>query len=162
MSPGPDQGVSQGTSHAELGDLLHAHGLRVTPQRRRVLAAVRALGHATVDDVAEHLAAEPGSDPVDTSTVYRSLDLLEEVGLVGRTQLDRRVPTFHPVEHGGHLHLICSECGRMTETTADVAAEMAAEVLLRNGFAVDTAHLALRGLCTDCRPADSSTLEGPL
>ena len=140
----------------ELGDVLHAHGLRVTPQRRRVLAAVRRLGHATADDVAEHLAGQAGSAPVDTSTVYRSLSLLEDVGLVGRTQLDRRVPSFHPVEHGGHLHPICDRCGRMTETPADAAAVLAAEVLVRDGFVVDTAHLALRGTCAACRTLEET------
>lgn len=144
---GPDEGA--------LDDALHARGLRVTPQRRRVLAAVRRLGHATADDVAEHLAAQGGSAPVDTSTVYRSLGVLEDVGLVGRTLLDRRAPSFHPVEHGGHLHLICDRCGAMTETPAEAAAVLAVEVLARDGFVVDTGHLALRGTCATCR-----TLEG--
>ncbi len=136
---------------ADLGDVLHARGLRLTPQRRRVLETVRALGHAGADDVAEHLAAQPGSGPVDPSTVYRALAVLEEVGLVARTQLDRRVPVFHAVEHGGHLHLVCDGCGEVAEADPGPAHTMAADILSRNDFAVDTGHLALRGRCARCR-----------
>jgi Fur family ferric uptake transcriptional regulator len=135
----------------ELGDALHARGLRLTPQRRRVLEAVRTLGHAGADDVAEHLAREPGSSRVDPSTVYRALAVLEEVGLLARTQLDRRVPSFHAVEHAGHLHLVCDGCGRVTEAPSVLAAAMAADILSRNDFVVDTGHLALRGRCAGCR-----------
>ncbi|MFD0484622.1 Fur family transcriptional regulator [Kineococcus sp. GCM10028916] len=136
---------------ADLGSALHARGLRLTPQRRRVLDAVRALGHAGADDVAEHLAREPGSSPVDPSTVYRALAVLEEVGLLARTQLDRRGPSFHAVEHGGHLHLVCEGCGQVSEAPSVLAASLAADILSRNDFAVDTGHLALRGRCAACR-----------
>lgn len=141
----------------DLGTALHARGLRLTPQRRRVLDAVRALGHAGADDVAEHLAAQPGSSPVDPSTVYRALAVLEGVGLVARTQLDRRVPSFHAVEHGGHLHLVCDGCGRVAEAPSALAAPMAAEVLSRDDFEVDTGHLALRGRCARCRRQQEET-----
>ncbi|WP_432544720.1 Fur family transcriptional regulator [Kineococcus sp. SYSU DK002] len=135
----------------DLGEVLHARGLRLTPQRGRILEAVRALGHASAEDVAEHLAPRDGSAGVDPSTVYRALAVLEEVGLVARTQIDRRVPSFSAVEHGGHLHLVCDGCGAVAETDAGPAREMAAEVLTRDGFAVDTGHLALRGRCAVCR-----------
>ena len=118
-----------------------------------MLGAVRALGHATAEDVAEHLARDGGSAGVDPSTVYRALGVLEEVGLVARTHLDGMVPSFHPVEHGGHLHLVCATCGALAEAPSALAAVMAAEVLSRNGFAVDTQHLALRGRCAACRDA---------
>ncbi|NAZ74372.1 transcriptional repressor [Kineococcus sp. T13] len=136
----------------ELGRALHARGLRLTPQRRRVLEAVRALGHASAEQVAEHLGHRGGSAAVDPSTVYRALAVLEDVGLVGRTQLDRRVPSFHAVEHGGHLHLVCDACGEVSEAPSATASAMAADVLTRTGFAVDVQHLALRGRCARCRP----------
>jgi Fur family ferric uptake transcriptional regulator len=146
----------------DLGPALHARGLRLTPQRRSVLAAVRALGHASAEEVAAHLgtrAAEQGGAAggwrtVDPSTVYRALAVLEEVGLVARTQIDRRVPSFHAVEHGGHLHLVCDGCGAVAEADAGPARELAAVVLSRNDFVVDTEHLALRGRCAACRAAE--------
>ncbi|MEZ0491373.1 Fur family transcriptional regulator [Kineococcus sp. TBRC 1896] len=146
----------------DLGPALHSRGLRSTPQRRGVLDAVRALGHASAEEVTAHLAARSAPSPeqggadvgwptVDPSTVYRALAVLEEVGLVARTQLDRRVPSFHPVEHGGHLHLVCDGCGAVAEADAGPARDLAAVISSRNDFVVDTGHLALRGRCAACR-----------
>ncbi|WP_432483773.1 Fur family transcriptional regulator [Kineococcus esterisolvens] len=136
--------------------MLHARGLRLTPQRERVLAAVRRLGHATPEDVLAELRTDPGAGAVDSSTVYRALALLEEVGLVARTPLERRADSFRPVEHGGHLHLVCDGCGGVAEAPADAAAELAADLHRRTGFTADVTHLALRGRCAACS-ADRTT-----
>ena len=137
----------------DLGSVLHARGLRLTPQRERVLHAVRGLGHATAEEVAASLAAaddEPGGAAVNPSTVYRALSLLEDLGLVARTQLDRPAPSFHAVEHADHLHLRCEACGRVEEVPAALATGFAADVLAVGGFTLDTRHLALRGRCAAC------------
>ena len=112
---------------------------------------MRALGHGTPEEVLAHLRAAGGTPAVDASTVYRALALLEELGLVARTGLDRRADSFHPVEHGGHLHLVCDGCGAVAEAPADAAGELAAELRRRTGFSADVAHLALRGRCAACR-----------
>ncbi|WP_374115897.1 Fur family transcriptional regulator [Kineococcus sp. TRM81007] len=135
---------------APLGEALHARGLRRTPQRERVLSSVRRLGHATPEEVLADLRADGAAPAVDASTVYRALALLEELGLVARTALDRRADTFHAVEHGGHLHLVCDGCGAVAEAPADAAAELAADLRRRTGFTADVAHLALRGRCAAC------------
>jgi len=140
----------------DLADALHARGLRLTPQRRRILDAVRELGHAGADEISEHLGAGDGSTAVDPSTVYRGLAVLEEVGLVARTQIDRRVPSFHAVEHGGHLHLVCDGCGEVSSADSGPALVMAAQILSRNDFDVDTGHLALRGRCARCRAQEGT------
>ncbi|WP_407659709.1 Fur family transcriptional regulator [Kineococcus indalonis] len=144
---------------APLADALHARGLRLTPQRQRVLAAVRALGHATPEDVLAHLRAAGGTPAVDASTVYRALALLEELGLVARTALERRADSFHPAEHGGHLHLVCDSCGAVAEAPADAACDLAADLRRRTGFTADVTHLALRGRCAAC--AQDDPREGP-
>ncbi len=122
---------------------------------------VRRLGHATPDDVLAALRAEGGTPAVDTSTVYRALALLEELGLVARTPLDRRADSFHPVEHGGHLHLVCDGCGAVAEAPARAAGDLAADVLRRTGFAADVTHLALRGRCAACRTTTPEPPERP-
>ena len=64
---------------------LHEKGLRLTPQRELVLSAVRSLGHATPEEVAEKVrSTHPG---INLSTVYRNLETLENVGLVQHTHL---------------------------------------------------------------------------
>ena len=76
----------------DLASRLRERGLRVTAQREQVLAAVRRLGHATPEEI----AASAGQ--VDPATVYRTLELLEELGLVGHTHLGHGAPSYQPVE----------------------------------------------------------------
>ena len=83
---------------------LHEKGLRLTPQRELVLSAVRALGHATPEEVAEKVRqTHPG---INLSTVYRNLETLENVGLVQHTHLGHGGATYHAAEELTHLHLV--------------------------------------------------------
>ena len=88
---------------------LRSRGYRLTPQRQLVLDAVRRLGHGTPDEIAGAVQATAPS--VNLSTVYRTLDLLEEVGLVTHTHLGHGAPTYHPADESDHVHLVCTDCG---------------------------------------------------
>ena len=70
---------------------LRARGYRLTPQRQLVLDAVRSLGHSKPEEITAKVQADSRS--VNTSTVYRTLDLLEELGLVTHTHLGHGAPT---------------------------------------------------------------------
>ncbi len=145
---------------AGLGEQLRARGLRLTPQRERVLAAVSALEHATPDAISARLREEagPGGAAPDTSTVYRNLELLERLGLVWHTHLGKGAPVYHAAEHP-HLHVVCQECGQISSvdpTLLDTAAERLAADL---GFTVDVGHVALSGTCRAC--AEKSRTEHP-
>ena len=87
---------------------LHERGLRMTPQRQLVLDAVRALGHATPEQVCTQVQRE--APAVNITTVYRSLDLLERLGLVRHTHLGHGAPNYSVHEHE-HVHLVCHGCG---------------------------------------------------
>ncbi len=139
---------------SELGARLRAQGKRLTSQRERVLAAVGRLGHATPEEVADALAADGGS-AVPASTVYRALDALQELGLVGHTHVDHRAPSYHLADHATHLHLVCRGCGWVGEVALDVADELVARVDDRLGFAADVSHAAIHGLCRPCREKTS-------
>ena len=80
--------------------------MRMTPQRRRVIAAVEELGHATPDALAATVARDGGA-ALPLSTIYRNLEALEDLGVVTHTHLDHRSPTYHLAEHADHLHLVC-------------------------------------------------------
>src|SRR4051812_42026898 len=73
---------------------LRARGMRMTPQRRRVIAAVEELGHATPDALAATVARDGGA-ALPLSTIYRNLEALEDLGVVTHTHLDHRSPTYH-------------------------------------------------------------------
>jgi Fur family ferric uptake transcriptional regulator len=130
---------------------LRARGYRLTPQRELVLQAVAALGHATPDEIAERVRTTASG--VNISTVYRTLELLEELGLVVHTHLGHGAPTYHAADSADHLHLVCRDCGGIEEVTPDVLDTAAQQIAAERGFAVDVAHFAIFGTCAACASA---------
>lgn len=116
-----------------------------------VLAAVTSLGHATPDEIAERV--RESARGVNISTVYRTLELLEELGLVVHTHLGHGAPTYHAADDADHLHLVCRECGGIHEVAPDVLDSAAQQIAAQHGFAVDVAHFAVFGTCAACRRA---------
>ena len=97
-----DVGTTAG-QRAALRSTLHAKGLRMTPQRQLVLDAVRELRHATPEQVCQRV--QRIAPTVNITTVYRALDLLEELGLVNHTHLGHGAPTYSARDHK-HVHLV--------------------------------------------------------
>jgi Fur family ferric uptake transcriptional regulator len=137
---------------APLAERLRAHGLRLTAQRERVLAAVGALDHATPEAIGARLREEagPGGAAPDTSTVYRTLEVLERLGLVWHTHLGKGAPIYHAAEHR-HLHVVCSSCGEIASADPELLAGAAERLAAELGFTVDVGHVALSGTCRACR-----------
>jgi len=137
---------------AGLAERLRARGLRLTPQRARVLAAVTALEHATPEAIGARLREEAGPDGAapDTSTVYRNLELLERLGLVWHTHLGKGAPIYHAAEHP-HLHVVCASCGAVESAPSGLLDEAAERLAAELGFTVDVGHVALSGTCRACR-----------
>ena len=139
----------------ELDAVLRSRGLRATPQRRFVLDALERLGHATPDQVWDQVqAVAPSLSP---STVYRTLELLAELGVVTHTHLGHGAPSYHLATHADHIHLVCRRCGDVQSADVQRAHQLADEVLTRYGFVTDVGHLSLDGLCADCAAADGGT-----
>ena len=140
---------------APLAERLRARGLRLTAQRRRVLAAVTALEHATPESIGARLRAEAAPDEAapDTSTVYRNLELLERLGLVWHTHLGKGAPIYHVAEHP-HLHVVCSSCGEVSSVDPSILDEAAERLGAEHGFTVDVGHVALSGTCRACRQGE--------
>jgi Fur family ferric uptake transcriptional regulator len=136
------------TVATDLPATLRARGYRLTPQRQLVLDAVTLLEHATPDEIcAQVQRSAPG---VNLSTVYRALELLEELGLVTHTHLGHGAPTYHPASTAEHLHLVCRDCGSVTETDVDVADALVDRLVLEHGFQTDVGHFAIYGRCRQC------------
>jgi Fur family ferric uptake transcriptional regulator len=137
---------------AGLADRLRASGLRLTPQRARVLAAVTALEHATPEAIGARLREEAGPDGAapDTSTVYRNLEVLERLGLVWHTHLGKGAPIYHAAEHP-HLRVVCASCGAVEAAPPGVLDSAAERLAAELGFTVDVGHVALSGTCRACR-----------
>ena len=128
--------------------ILRDSGYRLTPQRELVLRAVERLGHATPDEVLT--AVRSDSQAVNISTVYRTLELLEELGLVRHAHITDRAPTYHSTAAPDHVHLVCRRCGGITEVAPEVVEPLTSALRHRYGFRTDVGHLTVFGECTSC------------
>ncbi|HET9516241.1 MAG TPA: Fur family transcriptional regulator [Actinoplanes sp.] len=133
---------------ASLADLLRERGLRLTPQRQLILEAVYELGHATPEQI--HHTVRERVAGVNITTVYRTLELLEELALVTHTHLSHGSPTYHAAGEHQHVHLVCRSCGSIIEVDPAVLEPVTDRLLQQRGFRVDVGHVALFGSCADC------------
>ena len=101
----------------EWDEQLRARGYRVTPQRQLVLEAVARLDHATPEEIGAQV--QQTARGVNISTIYRTLELLEQIGMVTHTHLHHGAPTYHLATDADHVHLVCRDCGRVTEIGPD-------------------------------------------
>jgi Fur family ferric uptake transcriptional regulator len=133
---------------ADVMDLLKQRGLRMTPQRRAIVSEVmRTQGHISPAAVARKVQGEmPG---VNASTVYRTLTLLEEVGVLQHSHLESGAE-YHRADEAQHVHLTCSHCGRDDALSIAEAERMADLIRAHHGFEADLTHFAITGLCADC------------
>ena len=131
---------------------LRGKGYRLTPQRELILHAVDTLGHATPDEVLAEV--RKSSSALNVSTVYRTLEVLEELGLVRHAHLSDRAPTYHSVTDHEHFHLVCRNCHTVISVDPDVVAPLAERLEREQGFVIDIGHLAVFGHCVECRPTD--------
>ncbi len=125
--------------------------MRVTEPRRaicRVLARSHD-EHLDAPTILAKVAAEVDTT-VDQSTVYRTLDALEEIGLLSHTHLGHRPAVYHLSEEAGHQHFVCDACGKTVAVPGTAIDAWAADIRDRTGFVVDPGHFALSGRCAAC------------
>lgn len=134
--------------YGEVMDLLKERGLRMTPQRRAIVSQVmRAQGHIAPAEISRKIQGEmPG---VNASTVYRTLALLEEVGVLQHSHLETGAE-YHKIDEAQHVHLSCHRCGRDDALSLAEAATLSDLIHRHHGFVADLTHFAITGLCADC------------
>ena len=140
------------TDTAVLVEAIDRAGYRVTRPRRAgaELVADRD-GHFTAADiVVDARRRRPG---IGRATVFRTLDLLAEVGVVERVDLPDGEHAYVGCEPSHHHHVICTSCGRSTDVADCGMREVAREVERRSGYAVASHRLELFGTCPDCQSA---------
>lgn len=135
---------------SDVMEVLRRRGLRMTPQRRAIVAEVmRTKGHISPTGIARNVQAEmPG---VNASTVYRTLTLLEEVGILAHAHLESGAE-YHRKEESNHVHLSCSRCGSHDNLSMGEAEALHQLISRHHGFEPDLTHFAISGLCVSCQP----------
>jgi len=129
---------------------LRDRGYRVTPQRLIVLDAVCAhQGHATLANIQ---ASVYEMDPtIDRSTIYRALDVLQEVGLIVEAEIGETGKVYRVAGEADHLHLVCVSCGQVMTVSVDDMAPFLQHFRDTYGFDIQSDHLVLKGFCQACQ-----------
>ena len=132
----------------KLSAALRARGHRVTLPRLLVHRHVRRhAGHLTAEQLHSELAAQlPSLSP---ATVYATLDLLGELGLVRRVSTPHGAALYDP-RTDAHHHVFCRRCGRIGDVEAPVDTAAAERAAAGAGFRVEQGELQLSGLCRAC------------
>lgn len=130
--------------------VLRERGYRLTPQRQLIVELLEsATGHITPEEVYQQVNRRFPN--VNRSTVYRTLELLEELGLITHSHLAEGVTRYHHADEAAHMHLICHECGAMLQVDdLSIGARFAAELWERYQFEVDLTHHGIAGRCRAC------------
>jgi Fur family transcriptional regulator, ferric uptake regulator len=131
-----------------LQNKLREGGYRLTAQRQLVLEAVAKLGHATPEDICAEVQGTARA--VNISTIYRNLELLEELGLIAHAHLNHGAPTYHATTEAPHVHLVCSRCDAVESVATDLVDGVVTRLGNERGFQVDVRHVTFTGLCRDC------------
>lgn len=134
---------------ARLGEALRERRQRVTPQRLVVARLLEEYGdHVTAETLHRRVCERmPG---VSLPTVYASLELLEELGLVSRLMTGSGAVVYDP-NVSEHHHLVCSACGEIIDVEAPVDDRALLQAARRSGFAPADSQVVVSGLCAACR-----------
>jgi Fur family ferric uptake transcriptional regulator len=128
--------------------LMKAQGDRLTTSRRAVVEVLLAGDHhVTADEIVSRVAAT--HPEVHRATVYRTLDRLEEVGVITHVHLGHGASTFH-LNDRPHHHAVCSACGSVVEVPIGALDDLADRLRDEQGFELSNQHFALSGRCADC------------
>jgi Fur family ferric uptake transcriptional regulator len=151
MEPAPAPAPAPGPATTVEGalDALRHRGERVTTARRAVVSVLLAGdGDLSAEEVAAAVQRhEPG---VHLSTVYRTLEVLEEAGVVSHVHLGHG-RALYQLTDDPHQHAECDLCGQVIELEPDVLEAVAARLRAEHDFELDTRHFPLLGRCASCR-----------
>jgi Fur family transcriptional regulator, ferric uptake regulator len=139
---------------SDVRDQLRARGLRWTPQRRSIIEVLAGShGHVTGGEVIERCRER---DPETTpSTVYRTLEVLEELGYLNHSHASDGRGEYHVLPATEHAHLHCEACGHTWEVEPDEVRGLVDTLHAQRAFEVTLGHLTIAGRCADCASMDS-------
>jgi Fur family transcriptional regulator, ferric uptake regulator len=136
-------------THEEIVHRLRYAGYKITPSRLAVLEVIEQKGeHLNPNEILEQ--AKGIHPAIGRATVYRTLELLTQLGIVRPIYVGETGPTYIRAD-GNHHHLVCSGCGVVVDFEQCVADQMTQELVDRFGFQINSHLLEFYGLCAKCR-----------
>ena len=128
---------------------LKEKGYRLTSQRVAILDILHSSDtHITAEDIYHQVQAK--YPKVNKSTVYRTLELLRDLGLVNETDLGGDRLYYHHAEKGHHHHLICQRCGRIFDVEEDIFDSVKELLIRKYNFVPEIKHQVIFGHCLAC------------
>jgi Fur family ferric uptake transcriptional regulator len=149
---------SSGDGIGNAVELLRGQGMRMTPQRLAIVDEIMSTsGYIIPVTVIERVQARvPGVSP---STVYRTLERLEHVGVLAHVHLESGVG-YHRLEEAQHAHLTCSGCGADLELPRSSLRSLERLIERDHGFRPDFTHYAIAGRCAACAGRQQRARQG--
>ena len=124
-------------------------GRLLTVQRRLLLELLReADGHIDAKDLYRRAIAR--DDSISTATVYRSLNLFKQLGLIEERRLGKVRCYYETKQSAEHQHLVCQGCGKVIEFETPLVRELVHTIQKKHSFKVTKAELYLEGYCPRC------------
>jgi len=131
-------------------DRLRKQGYRLTPQRAMILLVIENSNHhISAEDIYTRVADK--YPKINISTVYRTLELLKQLGMVYEIDLGEGRIRYHSETKGHHHHLVCQKCGIIIDIDESTLARLKDVLLQRYNFSARLRHMAIFGLCKNCR-----------
>lgn len=132
-----------------LKEAFRASGRRWTSQRQVVLDVLESASeHLDADMV--YTRAKMHDPDISLATIYRTLAILKEMGLVEEHRLGEEHCHYEPVGDGPHYHFTCVDCGEVVEFDAPLVEQIKQEFLQKRGGRINSTHLYMSGYCARC------------
>jgi Fur family ferric uptake transcriptional regulator len=130
-------------------ETLRKKGYRLTPQRHMILSVIQeADGHLSIDQILERV--QERNPYVSLSTVYRTLELLRELGLVREIHLPGEQPHYEMAESAEHHHLVCRRCRAIIHLEDNLLGNLHEQLQQQYAFHGLTLDLVAAGYCDTC------------
>lgn len=144
---------------SKIAALLKSEGKRFTTKRALIYEVIhKSEGHLPAEEI--YLRAKELDPHISLSTVYRTLNILKDLGLVRELHLDEEHHHYELVEGIAHYHMVCARCGKIEEFESELVEKIKGELKKDYGFEVKSAHIDFIGLCKNCRAEYSKSDDG--
>ncbi len=136
---------------------INEQGERLTIQRRLVIEVLTASGaHLTINAIRDAISALPHGEALPETTIYRILQWLKQIGVIAQTDMAQSGLVYQVIGATPHHHLICLNCGSITELEDHMLDDLRTRLLDAHQFRARIDHMAIYGYCVNCAEHDPS------